>query len=151
MTDRPEQNRNRTIGGAQGDDHSPAALYHAALGALVRALASDDERVSLRAAQLVFTLLGRGSRPLHSALDDLDDPNDPTPANPARNKKQVIELRYAEVAAQKPADSAEHPDYNPGQPTAPRPGTGAGFPGAVQSGGLRTALGQDGDGQDRGD
>jgi len=126
MTDRPDK-QNRHSGGLDGDDHSPAALYHAALGALIRALESDDERVSLRAAQIVFDLLKRTPPPARSSLPDTN---------------KVIVLRYGEL----PTGNAEQDDRRDQSATS-RPGASAGFDGPLQSGGLWSALGQDGDGQ----
>ena len=117
--------------GTVSDSPSLSALYHAALGAVTRALASDDERVSLRAAQVV-----------------LDHLHHLTEAQAATDREQVITITYGE---QPPDGQREHGTYRNRTHAPSRPGGSPGVVGALQSGGVRTALGQDGDGQDRGD
>ena len=109
--------------GTVSDHQSLSTLYHAALNAIARALTSDDERVSLRAAQVVFDHLHRLN----------ESPS-------VTNREQVITIRYGEGS-----DDSDRPF------TPSRPGTGPGVGGAFQSRRLWPALGQDGDGQDRGD
>jgi len=104
--------------GDRSDRESLSDLYRVALEVLARALQSDDDRIALRAAQIVLT------RSLRTA------------GVTASAGEKVITLIYGN---------------DPTDQTAPRSIAGAGTSGALQSGGLRTALGQDGDGQDRRD
>ncbi len=98
----------------EGDSPSLTDLHPLALGALARALQSDDEKVALRAAQVVLSLV-RQSLP------------------PTLQKAKVITIQYG-----------DDPPIDPSAWAANRPEQ----PRALQSGGLRTTLGQDGNGED---
>lgn len=118
-----------------GDHPSLSDLHHVALVVLARALQSDDERIALRAAQIVVDRVTRAAQLAQTA---------------PHNGEKVITLRYGGSTHDEtyPNDnSADDPDDQ----TASWANQGYRAPGALQSGGLRTALGQDGNGQDRRD
>lgn len=108
--------------GTGSDSLSLSVLYRAALEAIARALTSSDDRVGLRAAQVVLDHLHR--------LNELFTASD---------QQQVITIRYAEGF-----DDHNHP-YPPS-----RPGESPGIVRPFQGRGLWSAVGQDRDGQDGG-
>ncbi len=112
------QPQSLVAGGEVSDSLSLADLQTLALSALARALQSDDERIALRAAQIVVNALYRNLPPVVS------------------EKVKVLTIQYGD---------------DPNDPPPPWANQGYRTPGALQSGSLRAALGQDGSREDGGD
>ncbi|MHB8625592.1 MAG: hypothetical protein ACYDBJ_15460 [Aggregatilineales bacterium] len=103
----------------QENNLSLATLFQAALAAVTRAMKSDDERISLQAAKIVLDQFRRMNLPLV-------------------DQEQVITIAYGESLSDSNRTHAS---------SRPSPGPGVTRP--VQGRGVRPALGQDRNRQDR--